>query len=79
MICNEKIIINNRTYIRTWSDANMYIHGGFPDGDYSEAIDPEDMGRTYIETEIPLPGPEDEEISDSEALKIITGEGGGTE
>lgn len=77
MICNEKIIINNRTYIRTWSDSNMYIHGGFPEGNYSEAIDPEDMGRTYIETENSLPGPEDEEISDTEALMIITGEGGG--
>lgn len=40
--------------IRTWSDRHVYIHGGFPEADYTEAIDPISMHRTYIETDIPI-------------------------
>ena len=77
MIQTENIVINNRTYVRTWSDAGVYIHGGFPEGNYSDATDPADSGRVYVETDIPLPTAEDAEISDSEALSIITaGEAG---
>ena len=72
-ICTENLTINGRAYVRTWSDAGMYIHGGFREGDYPEAVDPADAGRVYVETSIPIPGPADEEISDSEALAIITG------
>lgn len=59
--------------VRTYSDRNVYIHGGFPEGDYAEAIDPVGSGRTYVETNIPID--DDEEITDAEALAIITGEG----
>jgi len=52
--------------IRTYSDAGFYIHGGSPEGDYSEAIDPVSAQRTYTETDIPI------ELSDSDALSIIT-------
>lgn len=76
-ICTDNVTIGGREYVRTWSDAGMYIHGGFREGDYPEAVDPADAGRVYVETNIPIPGPGDEEISDSEALAIITGEGGG--
>jgi hypothetical protein len=55
--------------IRTYSDAGMKIHGGFPEGDYNEAIDPVSAQRTYTETDIPI---EDDELTDSEALYIIT-------
>jgi len=41
--------------IRTYSDKGVYIHGGFPEADYEEAIDPIEMGRTYTETDIPIP------------------------
>lgn len=38
--------------VRTYSDAGMMIER---DGDlYSEAIDPEGMGRTYTETDVPI-------------------------
>ena len=56
--------------IRTYSDAGMYIHGGFPEGDYVDAIDPVSEGRTYTETDIPI----ESDITDAEALAIITGE-----
>lgn len=72
-ICTDNITINGRIYVRTWSDEGVYIHGGYPEGNYTEATDPADAGRVYTETSIPIPGPGDEEISDSEALAIITG------
>ena len=67
MIIQEQI---NETFIRTYSDRNMMIHGGYPEGDYAEAIDPISAGRTYTETNIPIPSPE---ITDSQALNIIMG------
>ena len=59
-------------FIRTYSDSGMYIHGGSPEADYAEAIDPASLGRTYTETDRPI---EDEPIDAEEALRIITGGG----
>ena len=63
----EDGVILNRTY----SDRGMMIHGGFPEGDYEESIDPADANRVFTETDIPIP--QEEEISDTEALNIIMG------
>jgi hypothetical protein len=41
-----------------------------PESDYEDAIDPADAGRTYVETEVYI----GEDITDAEALEIITGE-----
>ena len=41
--------------VRAYSDAGMLIHGGNPEGDYAEAIDPADLHRTYTETDTPIP------------------------
>lgn len=38
-------------YIKTYSDAGFYIHGGFPEGDYVQAIDPPEFNRIYTETD----------------------------
>ena len=57
-------------FVRTYSDAGFYIHGGFPEGDYEEAVDPVELGRTYTETDIPIAT--DDELTDSEALYVIT-------
>lgn len=54
--------------IRTYSDEGFLIHGGSPEGDYEEAIDPVSAERTYTETDIPIVN----ELTDSEALYIIT-------
>lgn len=67
MIRTEKI---GTDLIRTFSDAGMYIHGGLPECDYVDAIDPVSAGRTYTETDIPI----EDDISAEEALAIITGE-----
>lgn len=56
--------------IRTYSDRGVLIHGGFPEGDYAEAIDPIDAGRTYVETDIPIEETEDDY---AEAGRILMG------
>lgn len=68
MIVQERI----GDFIRSYSDQGVYIHGGSPEADYAEAIDPASMGRTYTETDRPI---EDEPIDAEEALRIITGGG----
>lgn len=65
MIIQEII---DETLVRTYSDKNVFIHGGFPEGDYAEAIDPVELHRTYTETDIPI---EDEESEGTEALEIL--------
>lgn len=71
MIRTENITINDNQFVRTYSDAGYYIHGGFPEADYSEAIDPAEFGRTYTETDIPI---ETDETEAAEIVNILTGE-----
>ena len=68
-IIQEHFMVNEREFIRTYSDQNMLIHGGMPEGDYSEACDPAEFGRTYTETDIPIEGDADAE----EIVNILTG------
>lgn len=56
-------------FIRTYSDAGFMIHGGSPEGDYEEAIDPIGSGRTYVETDIPIE--EDGEVTPEELAAAI--------
>lgn len=46
---------------RTYSDANLIIEQVGTGARYTEAIDPENSGRTYIETDEPIEPPEPEE------------------
>ena len=70
MIRTETLTIGDKQYVRTYSDAGMMIHGGFPEADYDEAIDPAELGRTYTETDIPIEG----ETEAEEIVSILTGE-----
>ena len=54
MIKTESLIIGEKEFIRTYSTKKVYIHGGCPEGDYAEAYDLAELGRTYTETKIPL-------------------------
>jgi hypothetical protein len=64
MLKTEKITINEKEYIRTWSDQWLMIER---DGErYEEAIDPADSGRTYTETDVPCE-PVDADDADYEA------------
>lgn len=62
--------------VRTWSDAGMEIHGGMPEGDYDEAWDPADLGRTYTETTTPIEAEEPTEEDYAAAGRILLGEDG---
>ena len=57
--------------VKAYSDQGYYIHGGDPEADYSEAIDPIDAGRTYTETDVKIPSEDPSEddatIEDYEA------------
>jgi len=70
MIKTEAMTIGTKAFIRTYSDAGMMIHGGLPEADYAEAIDPAELGRTYTETDIPIEGTDSAE----EIVSILTGE-----
>ena len=70
MIKTETITIGEKQFIRTYSDRGVMIHGGVPEADYSEAIDPAELGRTYTETDTPIEGEDAEEI-----LSILLGGG----
>lgn len=41
-------------FVKAYSDAGYYIHGGDPEGDYVEAVDPASAGRIYKETDIKI-------------------------
>lgn len=60
--------------VRTYSDAGFLIHGGFPEGDYAEAVDPIDMHREYTETDIPIEDDEPTIEEKAEAYDILVGD-----
>lgn len=60
MIIKETMEIGSKTFYRTYSDRGVMIHGGSPEADYEEAIDP--VERTYTETDIPIEGTDAEEV-----------------
>ena len=70
MIITE--IIDNK-FTRTYSDIGVYIHGGFPEGDYVEAVDPISENRTYVETNIPIEEIEEDIDPYAEAGRILMG------
>ena len=52
MIKTEQLTINEKQFTKNYSDLGFMIER---DGvQYSEAIDPSEFGRTYIETDIPV-------------------------
>ena len=63
-IVTENITINGKAFVRTYSDAGMYVVGGEPYGEYPEAIDPAEYARTYAESKIPIK----ETFTEEEAL-----------
>lgn len=71
-IIQEHFLIGERDFVRTYSDSGMMIHGGVPEGDYTEATDPAELGRTYTETDIPIDD-ETTEADKAEAFDILLG------
>lgn len=71
MIVQENYTLNERDFIRTYSDAGRYV---VRDGvSYTEANDPAELGRTYTEGEL-MPDEEQSGIADkAEAYDILMG------
>lgn len=62
MIIKEQLTINNKAFIKTYSDKGMMVER---DGvRYAEAIDLEYLGREYIETDEPIEPVEEENIEE---------------
>ena len=59
---------------RTYSDRDMMIQKDGTDETYSEAIDVENSGFTYTETDIPIEGDsDDEQAQKAAAFNYLTG------
>ena len=78
MIVTEQLIINDRQFTKTYSDSGFMVER---DGaQYSEAIDPAELGRTYTETDIPSEGEGESEVEQkAAAFDYLTGRSGGNE
>ena len=63
MIKTEQLTINYKQFTKSYSDSGYMIER---DGvQYSEAIDPTELGRTYTETDIPIEGETGLTVSDT--------------
>ena len=62
MIIKENIEIGNKNFIKQYSDKQVMIQKEGTEEKYSEAIDPIEFKREYIETDIPIETDEEEEI-----------------
>lgn len=51
-IIQENYVLNGRQYTCTYSNANRYVVGGVPEGAYTEANDPTEFGRAYVEGDV---------------------------
>lgn len=66
MIKTENLTINGKAFVKTYSDIGMMVER---DGvRYSEAIDPAEFGRQYIETDEPIEKEEIEEVVEPEQI-----------
>ena len=69
MVIYEPFKVGEADFVRAYSDNGMMIHGGSPEGDYSEACDPAEFGRTYTETDLPS----GDDVTAEEALSVLLG------
>lgn len=60
--------------IRAYSDAGYYIKGGYPEGEYEEAIDPASQERTYTETDKKIPTEVPTLEEKAEAYDVLMGD-----
>lgn len=73
-IVTETYELNGRQFVRTYSDAGRYVVGGEPHGEYSEANDPAEFGRTYTEGDV-MPVDESDIADKAAAFDILMGVG----
>lgn len=51
-IVTETYELNGRLFVRTFSDEGRFVVGGVPEGAYTEANDPAELGRAYVEGDL---------------------------
>jgi hypothetical protein len=74
MIKTENLTINNRAFVRTYSDSGFQVER---DGVlYSEAIDPAEFNRQYTETDEPIDTDMTETEEKARAYDILAGVSG---
>lgn len=74
MIKTENLTINNRAFVRTYSDSGFMVER---DGvRYSEAIDPAEFNREYTETDEPIYPDMSETEEKARAYDILAGVSG---
>lgn len=71
MIITETITLNGREFTKNYSDAGYMIQKVGTEEIYTEAIDPINSGRTYVETDKPIETTE--EFSDEEFRAMVEG------
>lgn len=71
-IVQERFVVDNVDYVRTYSDRGMLIYGGSPVGYYDEACEPASYSRTYVESNIRIED-RDAEPTPDEALDFLFG------
>ena len=54
MIITENVTIDGRQFVKTYSDAGLYIRQEQTGAEYSEAIDVSESEYTYTETDKPI-------------------------
>lgn len=69
MIITETITINGKEFTKNYSDAGYMIQKVGTEEIYSEAVDPINSGRTYVETDILIET--NEEFSDAEFRAMV--------
>lgn len=67
-IVTETFDLSGRHMVRTFSDSGRYVIGGNPQGEYAEAVDPAEFGRTFVEGDL-IPDEEAVEKDYQEALE----------
>jgi hypothetical protein len=70
MIVQQQI---SETLVLTYSDKGVKVHGGYPEADYNEVVDPISMHREYTETDIPVDADEPTVAEKAEAYDILMG------
>ena len=71
MIITETITINGKEFTKNYSDAGYMIQKFGTEEIYSEAVDPINSGRTYVETDKVIETKE--EFSDTEFRNMVEG------
>ena len=79
MIITENLTIDNREFVKHYSDGGFYIRQDQTGVDYAEAIDVAESDFTYTETDIPIESPDEMSEVEQKAAAWDELTGGGSD